>query len=86
MTRNNDNAVKPVLVDLGGDWQLYDRLPKKVRLALTESPYEYSSQQIWDAFRGAKNSGVFRTDEEAWDSVVRMIPMNDRRLAEIERQ
>ncbi len=55
-------------------------------MALIESDYEYSSQQVWGVFQQAKCDNPFLSDSLVWDLVIHMIPMNDRKLAQIERE
>lgn len=53
------NNLGAVHTSYGADFSAYDRLPLSVRRALSEAPYDISSEQVLEAFRDATSDSLF---------------------------
>ena len=53
------NNLGAVHTSYGADFSAYDRLPLSVRRALSEAPYNISSEQVLEAFLDATSDSMF---------------------------
>ena len=66
------------------DYFFFDKMPRRVRAALRESPYDFSARQIWDVYYQVLPQ-VF-SENDAWDAVLTMLPLNVAKLRQAEKE
>lgn len=86
MAGNSDSTVAPVSSDTLRERELWDKLPKMVRLRLIEGKYDYSAEQVWAAFFSVRKELPEETENESWWRVVEMVDFNDRDMGARERK